>query len=78
MLDAVARGELDRLTIPEQPLDVLAQQIVAEVAAREWHEDQLLVVRRAWSYRALARSDFAAVVSMLAQGSARVAAAAAP
>ena len=41
LLDAVARGELDRLTIPEQPLDVLAQQIVAEVAAREWHEDQL-------------------------------------
>ena len=69
LLDAVARGELDRLTIPEQPLDVLAQQIVAEVAAREWHEDQLYaLVRRAWSYRALARSDFAAVVSMLAQG----------
>ena len=69
LLDAVARGELDRLTIPEQPLDVLAQQIVAEVAAREWHEDQLYaLVRRAWPYRALARDDFAAVVSMLAQG----------
>ena len=54
LLDSVARGELDRLTIPEQPLDVLAQQIVAEVAAREWHEDQLYaLIRRAWPYRAL-------------------------
>jgi ATP-dependent Lhr-like helicase len=69
LLDSVARGELDRLTIPEQPLDVLAQQIVAEVAAREWQEDQLYaLVRRAWPYRALGREDFAAVVGMLAQG----------
>ena len=34
LLDSVRRGELDRLRIPSQPLDVLAQQIVAEVAAR--------------------------------------------
>jgi ATP-dependent Lhr-like helicase len=69
LLDSIARGELDRLTVPEQPLDVLAQQIVAEVAAREWHEDQLYaLIRRAWPYRALPREDFAAVVSMLAQG----------
>ena len=31
LLDSVRRGELDRLTIPERPLDVLAQQVVAEV-----------------------------------------------
>src|SRR5207249_9510679 len=41
LLDAVRRGELDRLHIPPQPLDVLAQQIVAEVAAREWSESEL-------------------------------------
>ena len=35
MLDSVRRGELDRLIIPEHPLDVLAQQIDAEVAARD-------------------------------------------
>ena len=59
LLDSIARGELDRLTLPEQPLDVLAQQIVAEVAAREWQEDQLYaLIRRAWSYRALRREDF--------------------
>ena len=69
LLDGVARGELDRLTIPEQPFDVLAQQIAAEVATREWHEDELYaVIRRAWPYRALGREDFAAVVGMLAQG----------
>src|SRR5438046_635003 len=39
LLDAVRRGELDRVAIPGKPLDVLAQQIVAEVAAREWTED---------------------------------------
>jgi ATP-dependent Lhr-like helicase len=69
LLDSVARGELDRLRVPDLPLDVLAQQIVAEVAAREWHEDQLYaLLRRAWPYRGLARAEFEAVVSMLAQG----------
>src|ERR1051326_4240695 len=41
LLDSVRRGELDRVAIPEQPRDVLAQQIVAEVAAQEWEEDAL-------------------------------------
>jgi ATP-dependent helicase Lhr and Lhr-like helicase len=69
LLDSVRRGELDRLTIPEQPLDVLAQQIVAEVAARERDEDQLYaLLQRASPYRAVAREDFAAVVDMLAAG----------
>ena len=48
---------------------MLAQQIVAEVAAREWAEDDLYaLVRRAWPYRALGHEDFAAVVAMLAEG----------
>jgi ATP-dependent Lhr-like helicase len=69
LLDSVSRGELDRLSIPEQPLDVLAQQIVAEVAAREWKEDELFrLFRRAWPYRELGREEFAAVIGMLAQG----------
>ena len=42
LLDSVRRGELDRLVIPERPLDVLAQQIVAEVAAREWQRGRAL------------------------------------
>ncbi len=69
LVDSVRRGELDRLSIPQQPLDVLAQQIVAEVAAREWREDDLYAaVRKAWPYRALSREDFSAVVRMLADG----------
>src|SRR5436309_12294016 len=52
LLDAVKRGELDRILIPRKPLDVLAQQIVAEVAADEWSEDALLqLVRGAYPYR---------------------------
>ena len=69
LLDSVGRGELDRLTVPEQPLDVLAQQIVAEVAAQEWDESRLYaLICGAWPYRALPREDFAAVVRMLAEG----------
>ena len=69
LLDSVGRGELDRLAIPERPLDVLAQQIVAEAAAREWSEDGLYaLIRCAWPYRALARQEFDAVLAMLADG----------
>ncbi len=69
LLDSVRRGELDRLRIPEHPLDVLSQQIVAEVSAREYGEDELFdLVRRAYPYRDLERKDFDAVVRMLAEG----------
>ncbi len=69
LLDAVRRGELDRLIIPPKPLDVLSQQIVAEVAAREWPEDELFaLVRRAHPYAALTRGEFLDVVRSLAEG----------
>ncbi len=69
LLDSVRRGELDRLAIPHQPLDVLAQQIVAEVAARDWPEAALYEsMRRAFPYRGLAREDFSAIVRMLGEG----------
>jgi ATP-dependent Lhr-like helicase len=69
MLDAVGRGELDRVAIPPKPLDVLAQQIVAEVAAQEWSEDDLFALfRRAYPYATLEREEYAAVVRMLADG----------
>src|SRR4051812_42228245 len=69
LLDGVARGELDRLSLPERPLDVLAQQIVAEVAAQEWSEEALLALfRRSFPYRDLPREDFAEIVGMLAEG----------
>jgi ATP-dependent helicase Lhr and Lhr-like helicase len=69
IVDAVRRGELDRLSIPEQPLDILAQQIVATVAAEEWTEDSLFaMVRGAYPYRNLEREKFDSVVRMLAEG----------
>lgn len=69
LLDSVRRGELDMLTIPSQPLDVLAQQIVAEVAAQDWSEaDLYALMRRAWPYRDLPRADFDGIVKMLADG----------
>src|SRR6478672_8669077 len=69
LLDCVRRGELDALIMPAAPLDVLAQQIVAEVSATEWDEDALYDwSRRAWPYAQLARKDFDAVVRMLAEG----------
>jgi ATP-dependent Lhr-like helicase len=69
LIDATRRGELDRIIFPERPLDVLAQQIVAEVAAQEWKEDDLYALfRRAWPYRGLTRAVFDEVVVMLADG----------
>ncbi|PYV85875.1 MAG: ATP-dependent DNA helicase, partial [Acidobacteria bacterium] len=69
LLDSIRRGELDCLAIPQQPLDILAQQIVAAVACEEWTEDELYaLVRRAYPYGQLARSDFDAVLQMLAAG----------
>jgi ATP-dependent Lhr-like helicase len=69
LLDAVRRDELDRLRLPRKPLDVLAQQIAAEVACRECDDDALYALfQRAYPYRDLTRDEFDAVVRMLAEG----------
>jgi ATP-dependent Lhr-like helicase len=69
LLDCVRRGELDALRFPVAPLDVLAQQIVAEVASTEWSEDALFaLVRGATPFAQLARERFDAVLRMLADG----------
>ena len=69
IVDSVRRGELDRLELPEQPLDILAQQIVAAAAAEEWTEDTLFqMIRRAYPYRNLDREKFDSVIRMLAEG----------
>jgi ATP-dependent helicase Lhr and Lhr-like helicase len=69
LLDAVRREELDRLHMPMQPLDVLAQQIAAEVACGECDEEGLYrLVQGAWPYRDLTREQYGAVVNMLAEG----------
>ena len=69
LLRSVRRGELDRIVTHDAPLDVLAQQVVAESACGEYAEDDLFaLVRRAWPYRDLPRSSFDAVVAMVAEG----------
>jgi ATP-dependent Lhr-like helicase len=69
LLDCVRRGELDTLHVPRAPLDVLAQQIVAEVACGERDENELFdLVRSAYPYRDLARDKFSEVLRMLAEG----------
>jgi len=69
LIDSVRRGELDHLEIPEQPLDILAQQIVAASAPEEWKEDELFaMVRRAYPYRNLKREKFDEVIRMLSEG----------
>ncbi len=69
ILDAIRRGELDHLIIPEKPLDVLSQQIVAEVANQEYSEDELYaLVHRAFPYRNLERAEFDEVITMLSEG----------
>ncbi len=69
LIRAVRAGRLDVTVIPDAPLDVLAQQIVAEVAAEEWQSDALFeLFRRAFPYRGLSREDFDSVVEFLSEG----------
>ncbi|MBL8225549.1 MAG: DEAD/DEAH box helicase [Chromatiales bacterium] len=69
LLDAVRRQELDTIEAAGPALDVLAQQVVAEVAAGEAGTEALhALFRRAWPYRDLPRPDFDAVLRMLADG----------
>jgi ATP-dependent Lhr-like helicase len=69
LLRAVQQGDLDRIVVHDAPLDVLAQQIVAETTCCDFTEDELFaLVRRAWPYRELTRENFDAVVKMTAEG----------
>jgi ATP-dependent Lhr-like helicase len=72
LLAAVRRGRLDALQPPEQPLDILAQQIVAEAAARGddgVSEDELFgLVARASPYRRLSRDEFEEIVDLVSAG----------
>ncbi|MEE9326974.1 MAG: DEAD/DEAH box helicase [Cocleimonas sp.] len=69
LLHAANNDQLDRIIIPHQPLDVLAQQIVAEVSGREWHIGKLFeTFSRAAPYAKLKQKDFDAIIKMLADG----------
>ncbi len=69
LFGAVRAGQLDAIEPPVEPLDILAQQIVAEVGAREWTTDELYaLVRRAAPYAALTRAAFDEVIELVAHG----------
>src|SRR5271168_4899139 len=69
LVRAIRQGDLDRIAIPEAPLDILAQQIVALCSAEDWQEDDLFaLVRRAYPYRNLPRADFDTIIEMLSEG----------
>src|SRR2546422_7239729 len=83
LVRAIGQGELDRLIIPDAPLDILAQQIVAICASSDrsagedagattepgWGEDELFdLVRLAYPYRNLSREIYDAILEMLSEG----------
>ena len=69
LLRGVRGGRLDAIVMPQLPLDILAQQMVAESAAEQWASDELLeLARRAAPFRDLSRSDFEDVTELLAEG----------
>jgi ATP-dependent Lhr-like helicase len=69
LVRAIRQGDLDRIAIPEAPLDILAQQIVAMCAAEDWNETELFqAVRGAYPYRNLSRTEFDEILEMLSEG----------
>src|SRR5204863_3504093 len=69
LLRSVRRGELDRIVSHDAPLDVLAQQVVAESSCDDTSEDEMFaLVKRAWPYRDLTRDAFDAVLKMVGDG----------
>ncbi len=69
LLRKMVAGELDRLEIPDAPVDVLMQHIVAMCGAESWDEDAVYrVVTRAWPYRALTRAHFDELIQLLHEG----------
>jgi ATP-dependent Lhr-like helicase len=69
LLESVRQGELDQIIMPEQPLDILSQQIIAEVAGQEWEVNGLYTLfRQAYPYRDLKKEQFLQIVRMLADG----------
>src|SRR5579863_5558612 len=69
LVRAIRKGELDRLEIPDSPMDILAQQIVAMCSAEDWSEQELFErLRQSYPYRDLQRVEFDKIVEMLSEG----------
>src|SRR5262252_8843177 len=69
LLRGARAGRLDAIVQPVAPLDIVAQQVVAECAAEEWSEAELFdLVRRAAPFAQLQREQFDDVVEMVSEG----------
>ena len=69
LLRSIRAGLLDRTPQPGRPLDILAQQVVAACVAETWDEQALFeMLRRAWPYRELERSEFDETVRLHLEG----------
>jgi ATP-dependent Lhr-like helicase len=66
---AIRQTDLDKLVVPDAPVDILAQQIVAICASEDWREDDLFtLVKRAYPYGSLTREKFDSIITMLSEG----------
>ncbi len=69
LIRAVRTGKLDSIQIRNKPLDVLQQQIVAEVSTSEWNTDELFnLCRSADPYKDLTREEFDNIITILSEG----------
>lgn len=69
LIFAIRSGDLDQLIIPEQPLDILSQQIIATCATGDWRENDLFdLMKRAYPYKDLSRETFNSIIEMLSEG----------
>ncbi len=69
LIHAIREGDLDQLIMPKQPMDILAQQIVATCATNDWREDDLFkLMKNAFPYADLSRDDFDRLLTMLSDG----------
>ncbi|CAM3487142.1 ATP-dependent helicase [Nocardioides zeicaulis] len=65
-VERMRTGAIEKMAVPTNPLDVLAQQVVAALAMEEWQVDELFaLVQRAASYAQLPRSAFDATLDLL-------------
>ena len=66
---AIRNGDLDRIQVPDKPLDILAQQIVAMCSCEDWNDTALFErVRQAYPYRNLTENEFERILQMLSEG----------
>src|SRR3954469_6601627 len=69
LLGAVRAGRLDAIEPSVLPLDIAAQHVIAETAAREWKTDELYaLVRTAAPYNDLTREQFDEIVTLVSKG----------